>query len=115
MFNFIKKLFGKKYHDVPRMYVIVRGELSETYRLVQGAHALAQFAMAHPVEFDEWNNQYLIFLKVFNKNALIDFIVYTLSKHNVPYSLFREPDLDDQVTAVALYDNGKVVEGLPLA
>lgn len=114
--GFFSKLFKKKkFHDKPRMYIIVRGDLSETYRMVQGAHALAQFAMDHPEEFKQWNNEYLIFLKVFNKIALVDFIIKKLSKSYVPYSLFKEPDLDNQITAIALYNNGEVVEGLPMA
>ena len=115
--NLVNTLLGKdkEIHKEPRMYVIVRGELSETYRLVQGAHALAQFSLEHHEEFLHWNNSYLIFLKVFNLNELRDFKNNKLNDGKVPFSVFREPDLDNQMTAIALYDTGEVVKGLKLA
>lgn len=38
----------------PRMYVLVRLDLAEDYRMVQGAHALAKYALEHPSEFKTW-------------------------------------------------------------
>lgn len=112
--KWLKRLFHiKDFHKEPRMYVIVRGDLSETYRMVQGAHALAQFAIEHSEEFKKWNNQYLIFLKVFNLISLYDLMEYRFKKAKI--SVFKEPDLDNQPTAIAIYDNGKLVQELPLA
>lgn len=97
----------------PRMYVIVRRDLSETYRMVQGSHALAKFALEYPDKFKQWNNEYLIFLSVFNLKALRDLKMNLTGK--VEFSTFYEPDLDNQETSIALYDNGENVKGLPLA
>lgn len=106
-----------------RMYVIVRRDLSETYRMVQGAHALAQYALDHPIHFKEWNNQYLIYLSVYNLKALRSLInefkdvgnSYSLN-HDV-FSVFYEPDLDNHETAVAIYafQNHPLLKKLPLA
>ena len=120
MFKFLKKWFTKEktYHEVPRMYVIIRGDLHPTYAMVQGAHALTAFIMKHPNQTKEWNNEYLIFLKVFNYKELISFKEDILTKSEnvlVRWSVFNEPDLDNQMTAIALYDNGRVVDGLHLA
>lgn len=30
------------------MYILVRKDLAQTYKLVQGAHALAQYALENP-------------------------------------------------------------------
>lgn len=97
----------------PRMYVIVRRDLSETYRMVQGTHALAQYALEHPDLLKEWSNEYLIFLSVFNLKALRELKMNLTGK--VEFSTFYEPDLDNQETAIALYDTGYFVKGLPLA
>ena len=115
MFKNILKMFNKKqYHKEPRMYVIIRGDLHPTYAMVQGSHALIEFALDYPEKFKRWKNEYLIFLKVWNLNALVDFGC-ELAKNKYDFSYFKEPDLQGQITAIAIYDNGKAVDGLPLA
>jgi len=112
--KWLKRLFHiKDFHKEPRMYIIVRGDLSETYRLVQGAHALAQYALEYPEEFKKWNNQYLIFLKVFNLISLYDLMEYRFKKAKI--SVFKEPDLDNQPTAIAILCDGKIIKDLSLA
>ena len=49
-----------------KMYVLVRKDLAETYRIVQGSHALAQYALDHPVEFQKWHNTTIVYLGVRN-------------------------------------------------
>jgi len=97
----------------PRMYVVVRRDLSETYRMVQGSHALSEYALKYPDKFKQWNNQYLIFLSVFNLKALRDLKINLTGK--IEFSTFYEPDLDNQETAIALYATGELVKNLPLA
>ena len=65
--------------------------------------------------FFRTDNSYLVFLKVFNKKSLNDYVITKLAFSEIPWSVFAEPDLDNQITAIALYDNGKNVEGLQLA
>jgi len=100
----------------PRMYLIVRSDLDTTYRVVQGAHALAKYAMEHPDEFHKWNNQFLIVLSVWNLQAL--YVLGEKLQNEYPdlkFSAFIEPDQDHRVTAIACYTTGEVFEGLPLA
>lgn len=94
----------------PRMYLILREDLA--YKYIQGGHALAQFALEHPLEFKEWDNKYLICLSVFNGLALKD-VANSLTVKNLPgYSLwkdavFYEPDLESALpTAIAIFENG---------
>lgn len=102
----------------PRMYVIVREDLSMKY--IQGAHALAEFALDYYEKFQEWENKYIIFLSVFNGLALEDLKIKLLSK-NVALSEFIEPDLQSNLpTALCLFDDGKngyrdYLKGLSLA
>ena len=100
----------------PRMYLVLREELA--YKYIQGGHALSQFAIEYPLEFKEWNNEYLICVSVFNGKALqalqneLDESNFIKLKHNddglkYPYSAFVEPDLESPLpTAIAIFENG---------
>jgi len=96
---------------MPRMYVLVRRDLDSQYRNVQGGHALALFALEHPDLFKTWNNETLIYLGVSN---LITLRAWA-EKIKVPFSLFKEPDLDGQETALACYCDDHMFRELSLA
>jgi hypothetical protein len=98
----------------PRMYLILREDL--TYKYIQGGHAIAQFALEHPIEFKEWDNKYLICVSVFNGMVLRQLLA-ELSLKNLGDSLastnlfeksaFYEPDLESTLpTAIAIFENG---------
>jgi hypothetical protein len=98
------------------MYVLVRNDLASTYKNVQGAHALAQFALQHPKEFREWNNTTLVFLGIPNLREMRFWHVNLSKKQRKKVrSIFCEPDLDDQITAIACYDTGIIFRKLYLA
>lgn len=97
----------------PRMYVLVRKDLEQTYRCVQGAHALAQYAMEHPEEFRLWNNGYLIFLGIRFQQDVQHWKV-RLFRADKKFSIFYEPDQGVH-TAIACYDTGEIFKDLPLA
>lgn len=100
----------------PRMYLVLREDLA--YKYIQGGHALSQFGLEHPLEFKQWNNEYLICLSVFNGLALdevkkeldeSDFINIKWEDESpkYPYSSFNEPDLQSPLdTAIAIFENG---------
>jgi hypothetical protein len=98
--------------DNKKMYIICRNDLSSSYKMVQGAHALAKYAIEYPKEFKKWNNGYLIFLAVPNLKALED---SCLSFCYCNASYFREVDLYLQLTAIAYYGEGDFLSNLPLA
>jgi hypothetical protein len=89
------------------MYILVRKDLSETYRCVQGSHALAQFALEFPEEFKKWNNSTIVFLGVRN---LIE--LKTIKGKLMFCSVFREPDLENQETAIAFYGQNDELKNL---
>lgn len=97
-----------------KMYVLVRNDLAEKYRFVQGAHALSQFSLDHPEEFQEWGNSTIVFLGVRN---LIELKQQNrvLQTHSKKFSSFYEPDLEDQMTGIACYDTGFIFKDLNLA
>lgn len=81
-----------------RLYVLIDQKLDAVYGCVQGGHAVAQWLLEHPNQ--EWNNSYLIYLYA-------DLV-------NKDYSSFYEPDLDNQLTAIALQDDGRMFKKLKL-
>ena len=95
------------------MYILVRKDLAETYRIVQGSHALAQYALDHPAEFQAWHNTTIVYLGVRNLQELRSWNL-KLAKAGKVSSLWREPDLDNQETAIACYDDGAIFKDLRL-
>jgi peptidyl-tRNA hydrolase len=85
---------------------------------VQAAHAGIQFQYEHPEYAKNWfhNSNYLIFLSVSTEEELKTLIDSAKSK-NIIVSVFREPDINDEITAIALQpcdDSAKLTSGLPL-
>lgn len=91
------------------MYVIVRQDLDSTYRMVQGAHALSQFAIDYPKTFLKWNNQTIVFLSVKHEGQLYK-LSNKLSELNIDSSIFYEEDLDGEGTSLACYSDSDILE-----
>ena len=93
-----------------KMYVLVRKDLSETYRIIQGSHAMAQYALDYPEQFQKWHNSTIVFLSVRNLIDLKKWHIELMKKRI--HSAFFESDLDNQLTAIACYDEGEIFEDL---
>jgi hypothetical protein len=94
-----------------RLYIIVRNDLgmSLQYQGVQGGHALAQWLIDNPNQ--TWNNSYLIYLQTDN----IEKLMFKLDIKNIKYSKFIEPDIGNELTAIALQvEDVKILENLKL-
>ena len=102
-----------------KLYVITRADLEPGYQAVQSMHALRQFTAEHP-EIDKlWFEQsnYLGLLSVTDEKELAD-LVKQATFHDISFSIFREPDVDNQITAIALAPgpkSKKLCSRLPLA
>ena len=85
------------------MYVITRADLSAGYQGVQAMHAAIQFMFEHPEAAKEWYeiSNYLGFLSVANEQELRS-LIEVAREQNIRFSVFREPDIDNQITAIAL-------------
>ena len=68
---------------------------------------VAQWLLEHPNQ--DWNNNYLIYLY-----ADLDKWKVRLDLVNKDYSSFYEPDLNNQLTAIALQDDGRMFKKLKL-
>jgi hypothetical protein len=84
---------------------------------VQSTHSAVQFIFEHPKISQIWfKDPYLAQLSVENEFEL-EKLIAKLEKSKIKYSVFREPDLDNQITAIAIEPSEKtrrLVSHLPL-
>lgn len=88
--------------------MITRADISPGYQGVQSIHAGIQFIFEHPEFAREWyhNSNYLGFLSVANEQELHRLVEQAASL-GLKHSIFKEPDIGDQVTAIALESGPK--------
>ena len=102
-----------------KLTVITRRDLDPGYQAVQAAHAAIEFQHEHSNIAKEWNknSKYLVFLSVPTEQSLLD-LLEKIKKERLKFSLFKEPDIGNQVTAIAVQPSEKtkkLVSNLPLA
>jgi len=95
-----------------KMYVLVRKDLPKNYQAVQAGHALAEHLLGQPFLFG-WNNGTLIYLGVKDEDELIKW-GEKLDAMDKKWTGFREPDIGDQMTAIATVDNGETFKKMRL-
>lgn len=100
-----------------KLYLVTRGDLNPGSRAAQLCHAIRAFTEEHPdvdrVWFERSNT--LVLLEVPGETELLRLATRARENH-IPCSLFREPDLGDQATALAIAPDGRrLVRRLPLA
>ena len=82
-----------------RLYVISRRDLGPSYAAVQAGHALAEY-MLHG--WGNWQNEVLVYLGVENENSLY-YEMGRAREKGLECHEFYEPDLNNQLTAIAVY------------
>lgn len=92
-----------------RLYVIVRKDLSESYRAVQAGHAVAEWLLHDQT----WKNETLIYLGVEDESDLLRW-ADSLNFKGIKYTGFNEPDINNELTAIATVCNDKVFNRLEL-
>ncbi len=100
-----------------KLHVVVCADLPVADQVVQAIHAARQFAADHPETERAWfeMSNHLALLAVPNESALITLIQRAAST-NVRFAIFREPDLDNRITAAAFEPEAKALcRRLPLA
>ena len=99
--------------------MITRQDLEPGYQAVQSMHALRQFTAEHPEIDKMWFEQsnYLGLLSVADEQEL-NMLIEQATAHDINFSIFREPDVENQITAIALapgQKSKKLCSKLPLA
>jgi len=99
---------------------ITRQDLEPGYQLVQTAHAVADFCYEHPHIARQWKQESnsIITLSTKNEASLTD-LYQRLKQVTQHITAFHEPDIQDQMTAIAVYATPEIrkkyFSNLPLA
>jgi peptidyl-tRNA hydrolase len=100
-----------------KLYVVTRGDLSPGQQAVQACHAGQEFIFEHPREAESWHlRSNTLALLVLPSEAELESLARAAEDLRVPVTRFREPDRDNELTAIALgYQAQRLVSRLPLA
>lgn len=97
-----------------RLYTITRKDISFGQKVVQSNHVSNQYLIEHdPHKKNIWNNGSIICLELGNEKSLKRWIKKLDSKE-VKYSIFREPDMNNEITGIAAVHMGDIFHGIPL-
>lgn len=99
------------------MYIVIRSDLPPGAQAAQACHGLMAFTMAHPIVANYWytKSNNLVVLQVPNEECL-KHLAARADETGIDHIVFREPDFDNTITAVAIEPAGKrLVSNLPLA
>lgn len=100
-----------------KLYLVTRADLPPGQQAVQACHAMREFVREHPEVDRAWydNSNHLALLAVANEEAL-NLLLRRAQRRGVRFSLFREPDRDNELTALALEPEARrLCRDLPLA
>lgn len=92
--------------------------MSDGYKAVQSAHAAINFTFEHPGRAGPWfkESNYLVLLELSNEKQL-KLLINKCEHHQLAYTVFREPDINNQITAIAIEPSPitrKLVQKIPL-
>lgn len=101
-----------------KLYVIVRADLAPGLQIAQACHAVQTFCLAHPTTFHNWaaGPGNLVVLHAPDQMSL-GVMAKTAAKQGALTAAFNEPDLGNELTAIALCGMSahKLLSQLPLA
>lgn len=85
---------------------------------MQSTHAAINFIFEHPDRAGPWfyNSNYLVQLEVSNEKQL-ELLIQNCLIRELKHTVFREPDIENQITAVAIEPSEltqKLVSRIPL-
>lgn len=84
--------------EIPRLYVVVRGNMTRSQQAIQCGHAVAKFVKQFP---DVWPNRTLIYLRTPSEEDLLKLHndLLQLSKHVV---LYQDPSWNNSTSLAVL-------------
>lgn len=102
------------------MVSITRQDITPGYQVVQTAHAIADFIHDHPEVSKQWKDESNSIITLATKDEQSLIALYERLKQVTPYvTAFYEPDVQDQMTAIAVYGTPEIrkkyFSNLPLA
>lgn len=103
---------NEMHHDpseAKRLYVIVRADIPVGYQMAQACHAAAAIGAEQPQALATYPT--IVILNAYDEDHLRDHFV-AAGQTAVP---FHEPDLNDEMTAFAVFASGEQFANLELA
>lgn len=102
-----------------KLYLVTHANLSAGYQTAQVAHVVADFIMNNPEIAKTWHitSNSVIVLEAEDSSALSE-LIEEAAKRNITVQEFREPDLGDEITALAFAPSDatrKLLSNLPCA
>ena len=94
-----------------KLFVIVRRDLTPSQSAVQAGHVVAEYLLHS--RFLSWKNETLVYLGVQDLFHL-EKIKQQFEMNSIKYVEFKEPDLDNQITAIATIEQNKIIKKLRL-
>lgn len=106
-------------HDTQKLYIITRNDLTPGMQAAQAVHAAFEFVSRYPKHAFRWMDQsnHICVLAVDHWRELI-MLKSEAEIAGLKCILFREPDLDNEITAIAIEahpEASRLVERLELA
>lgn len=100
-----------------RLYLVVRSDLPPAQQAVQAAHALQAFNVLHAAAALRWHaDSNTLALLAVDDEWQLEALAARADAFGVEAAVFREPDLGDSLTAIAIGPAGaRLTRGLPLA
>lgn len=93
--------------QIYKLSTVTRRDLTAGSQAVQSSHAAIQFIFEHPEVAKLWiKDPYLAQLSCADEEEL-KILIEKLHKNNIKFSIFKEPDLDNQITAIAVEPSEK--------
>ena len=95
------------------MYVISRKDLDkfgQSYKYVQGMHAVSEYLLNYQTN---WENGTIVALGI-DDIFKLEFLKNKLKSQNIIFSEFYEPDINNELTAIACVSDGKMFKHLKL-
>ena len=103
--------------QVQKLTVVSRRDITPGYQATQAIHAAIQFVFEFPQISQQWfPDPYLAVLSVENESELKQ-LIHKLQQSNLKYSVFRESDIDNQITAICIEpsdETRRITSQLPL-
>ncbi len=101
-----------------KLVTVTRSDMSPGYQAVQSTHAAIDFIFEHQSRAGPWHrdSNYLVQLVVENEEALKQ-LIKKLAKAELAITIFREPDIGNQITAIAIEpheETQRICRNLPL-
>ena len=89
--------------------MLVRKDLDRSYQSVQAGHAVAEWLLHD----QSWCNNTLVYLGVEDERSL-EHWAEVLNHRDIKWIGFREPDINNELTAIATHTDNKVFNKLRL-